>query len=56
VTATPSPGGPRPAPAQGRLPVIDYAAWRTEHGLFPGDAFDVYGLRTWLEAGLKEIA
>ncbi len=37
------------------VPVLDYAAWRAEHGLAPGDAFDIYGLRAWLEAGLEEV-
>ncbi len=36
------------------VPVVDYAAWRAQHNLSPSDAFDVYQLRTWLEAGLQE--
>ena len=36
------------------VPVLDYAAWRAQHNLSVGDAFDVYQLRTWLEAGLQE--
>ena len=36
------------------VPVLDYAAWRAQHILSPGDAFDVYQLRTWLEAGLQD--
>ncbi len=38
------------------VPVLDYAAWRVEYGLIPGDAFDIHGLREWLEAGLEEMA
>ena len=38
------------------VPVLDYAAWRAEYGLIPGDAFDIYSLREWLEAGLHQIA
>ncbi len=36
------------------VPVLDYAAWRAQHNLSPGDVFDVYQLRTWLEAELQE--
>ncbi len=36
------------------IPVLDYDAWRTEQGLPPGGPYDVYQLRTWLEAGLEE--
>ncbi len=44
----------RVAYQQQGVPVLDYVAWRAQHNLAPGDAFDVYQLRTWLEAGLQE--
>ncbi|MCH8961257.1 MAG: HDOD domain-containing protein [Bacteroidetes bacterium] len=39
---------------QRTVPVLDYASWRTQHNLSLGIPFDVYQLRTWLEAGLQE--
>ncbi len=44
----------RVAYQQQGVPVLDYVAWRAQHNLAAGDAFDVYQLRTWLEAGLQE--
>ena len=50
---TTTPGG---RPGNGLiLPVIDYAAWRTENGRSPGAAYDVYRLRDWLEAKLENV-
>ena len=44
----------RVAYQQQGVPVLDYVAWRAQHNLSAGDAFDVYQLRTWLETGLQE--